>query len=797
MFRRFAFVTLLTVWSVAALAAFSPDARGAPPTAAASASSAKAPVAQAPRPAPPATSVSFINDVLPVLAKAGCNAGTCHGSQYGQGGFKLSLRGYIPEADHTSILKDVRGRRVTLAEPERSLLLRKPSGAVPHGGGVRLPRGSVGYNVLLTWLRTGAPGPSEKEGHLVGLAVTPGEATVAPRGRKQLRATARYSDGTTRDVTRTTRFISNHDNVAAVDEDGLVTIVGTGEAVIRAHHGTQVAIARLLVPLAKAPATGSASVAASKTRRPSARTTPRPTPPPATRLVRQNFVDDPIFAKLQRLRITPSHLSPDAEFLRRVTLDLIGLLPTAEETRSFLASRDPNKREKWIDALLERPEYVDTWTYRLGDLLRNSRRNLGAKGNAAFHRYLRDAVERNRRWDVVVREMLTSRGSPWDVGPANYYGVGNGPEEWAENTSQVFLGVRIQCARCHNHPFERWTQADYYNFAAFFARVKSKRGGERGDGAIYVADEGEVRHPRTNAVMLPRALGVPPASSKSPVESSKAGDESKQKGEPEKSSEEPADRREALAEWLTAPENPLFARATVNRLWKHVMGRGLVEPVDDMRATNPASNEAVLQSLADDFVANDYNLKHTLRVICNSTTYQLSSTPNPTNQNDETQFSRHLVRRLGAEQILDSMVQVTGVPEKFSGQPPGLRAAQLPDTAVPSYFLDLFGRPARQVVCECEREVAPNLAQTLHIMNGESVNAKIRDPEGRLAKLLATSMTDAQLLEELFLTALTRPPTPRERTNALATIREAPSRAEGFADLLWALLNSREFVFSH
>jgi hypothetical protein len=502
-------------------------------------------------------------------------------------------------------------------------------------------------------------------------------------------------------------------------------------------------------------------------------------------------------------------LCTDAEFLRRATLDLIGALPTAKETRAFLASRDANKRQKWIDALLDRPEYIDTWTYRLGDLLRSSRRSLGTKGNTAFHRYLRDAVARNRRWDVVAREMITARGSLWDVGAANYYGVGSGPEDWAESTSQVFLGVRIQCARCHNHPFDRWTQADYYSFAAFFARLKTKTGGERGDRAVFVADEGESKHPRTGAVLPARPLGEggrerareggtrtakPVAGPGQPAASSNPS--LPPSPTPSLSGDEP-DRREALARWLTAPENAWFARATVNRLWKQLMGRGLIEPVDDLRTTNPASNEAALQALTDDFVANDYDLKHTLRVIANSAVYQLAAAPNATNRNDETQFSRHVVRRLGAEQILDAVVQVTGVPEKFPGMPLGVRAAQLPDTAVPSYFLDLFGRPARAVVCECEREMAPNLAQTLHIMNGDSINAKIRSPEGRLVKLLASEKEDAAVLEELFLMTLTRPPAPRERDRALATIREAPSRAEGFADLLWALLNAREFLFSH
>jgi hypothetical protein len=700
----------------------------------------------------PKSQVSFVNDVLPVLTKVGCNAGACHGSQYGKGGFKLSLLGYDPDLDYASIRRDARSRRVTAAAPERSLLLRKPSGAVPHGGGLRLPRGSPGYQTLLAWLQCGAPGPAGREPRLVAIALSPTEVVLGAKSRTPLQVTARYNNGTQRDMTRWARFVSNQDNIAAVDDAGQVTVTGSGEAIIRAQFGGQVAISRVLVPVPAAMRSSSSPF-------------PRPL----------SLVDSPIFAKLRRLGITPSSLCTDGVFLRRVMLDLTGSLPSTEEARRFLASRDPNKRRKLIDALLERPEYVDAWTYRLGDLLRCNRRTLGVKGMMAFHRYLRDAVARNRRWDEVVRELVTARGSLWDVGAANFYGVGSGPEEWAENTSQVFLGVRVQCARCHNHPFDRWTRADYYRFAAFFGRLKTKEGGERGDKAIFVADEGEVKHPKTGEVMSPCALGV-----------------SRPAAIPED-----ADRREALARWLTVPENPWFARAIVNRLWGRLMGRGLIEPVDDLRATNPPSNEAALQALASDFIANDYDLKHTLRVICSSATYQLSSDVNATNQHDDTQFSHHLVRRLDAEQILDAVVQATGVPEKFPGVPIGARAAQLPDTAVPSYFLDLFGRPARAVACECEREMAPNLAQTLNIMNGDSVNAKIRTPEGRLAKLLESSKTDSEVLEELFLRTLTRLPTDRERQSALAAIRDAPSRREAFSDLLWALLNSREFLFSH
>jgi hypothetical protein len=693
---------------------------------------------------------SFLNDLIPILTKVGCNAGACHGSQYGKGGFKLSLLGYDPDLDHASIARELLGRRIVLSDPEQSLLLLKASGAVPHEGGVRLTRDSLGYATLLAWLREGAPGPASQDRRLVGITMKPAEAVLRPAGRQQFQVLAHYDDGLTRDVTRWARFFSNHDNVATVDEGGLATVAGRGEAVLRAHFGTEVASARLLIPLAD--------------------------DKPADRFpVPVNCVDEAVFAKLRRLGIAPSPVAGDAEFLRRVTLDLIGLLPTPDEVRAFLASQDPNKRQKWIESLLERPEYADFWTCKLGDLFRCNRRSLGIKGMIRFHGYLHDAVASNRHWDKVAQELITGQGSLWDIGPANFYGVGNGPEDWAENVSQVFLGVRIGCARCHNHPFDRWTQHDYYSFVAFFARQKTKVRKDRGDKVVYLEDEGEVKHPKTGTKLPPRVLG-----SDRPL-----------------SLLEGADRREALANWLTAPENPWFARAAVNRIWQHLMGRGLIEPADDLRATNLPSNQAVLDALAGDFVTNDYDLKQTMRVICNSATYQLSSESNATNKQDETQFSRRLVRRLTAEQFLDAVVQVTGVPEKFPGVPLGTRAAQLPDTAVPSYFLDLFGRPPRQVACTCEREMSPNLAQTLHVMNNDSVNAKIRSSEGRLSKLLATGMTDVDVLEDLFLATLTRFPTAVERDKALGTIRQAPSRKEGFSDLLWALLNARAFAFSH
>lgn len=698
--------------------------------------------------APPAP--SFLDDVLPVLTRAGCNQGACHGAASGKNGFHLSLLGYDPEQDYQSLVRQGGGRRVQRTDPHASLVLRKAVASLPHQGGARFPTTSLEYRVLAEWIAAGAPGPAAAEPAITGLQVAPPEAVLSPGAAQRLLVTATYADGRRRDVTALSRFVSNHDPVAGVDAAGTVRMVGSGEAVVRASFRGQVAITRLAVPfLGAAPPSGDPwSVAGA------------------------NPLDRAILEKLRRLRIVPAPPAGAAALLRRAYLDLTGTLPSPEEARAYLDSREPDKYLRLVDRLLASPEFVDAWTYRAGDWLRNTRRTLGVKGNRRFHEWLRDQIAANRPWDQLVRELLTARGSLWEHGPANFFGTASGPNEWAEATSQLFLGVRLGCARCHDHPFDRWTQQDYYQLAAFFARTGVKRGGERGDPVVVQLPEGEVKHPRSEAVLAPRTLDG--------------------KGEP---AEE--DRRQALAEWLTSPENPWFARNVANRIWKHLMGRGLVEPVDDVRATNPASNEAALQVLSAYLVEHDFDTRALIRLIVNSRVYRQGSEVNPSNRFDVTQFSRHVVRRLTAEQILDSLVAATGVPEKFPGVPLGPRAAQLPDTSVPSFLLDLFGRPARESACECERESEPNLAQVLHIMNGESIHRRISAPNSRLARLLAAGKGDAEIIEELFLATLTRRPTARERDGVLASIAASGARQETLADLHWALLNSRAFLFTH
>lgn len=695
--------------------------------------------------------VSFVDQVVPVLTRAGCNAGACHGAQSGKNGFRLSLLGYDPDLDYDSLVRQAGGRRITRTEPGASLLLRKPLGLSPHGGGVRLRPEQREYRILAEWIAEGAPGPAP-EAAITGIEVSPGTAVLAPHASRQLLVTAHYSDGKSRDVTGLSRFTSNREPVAAVDRDGRVTMQGVGEAVLCASFRGQVAVARLAVPYSGP--------------LPASQGDPWAVGPDA------NPIDRAVFAKLRRLRLVPSAACTDAEFLRRAYLDITGAQPSPEEAARFLDSTVPDKRTRLVDDLLGSAAYVDLWSYRLGDLLRNTRRSLGPKGNRLFHAWLREQVAANRPWDQVVRDLLTSRGSLWDVGPANFYGTASGPAEWAEVTSQEFLGVRIQCARCHDHPFDRWTQSDYYRLAAFFARMQVKSGGERGDPVVVLQDEGEVQHPKTGATVPARTLD--------------GKTEAKQ-----------PDRRADLAEWLTSRENPWFARSIANRVWKHLLGRGLVDPVDDMRATNPPANEAALAVLTEALVRSDFDLKALIRLIATSRVYQESSATNAGTRFDETQFSHYRVHRLTAEQLLDSLVAATGVPEKFSGAPAGTRAAQLADTSVPSYLLDLFGRPSRTSVCECEREEEPNLAQVLHLMNGDSINARINAPDGRLARLLGSGKPDREVVTELFLAALARRPTAKELSGALRALNGSGARKEVLADLFWALLNSREFLFNH
>lgn len=700
--------------------------------------------AQAPR------RVSFRNEIQPVLTKLGCNQGACHGSQHGKGGFRLSLLGFEAEPDYTAIVKSAEGRRVTPFAPDESLLLLKPTLSVAHGGGKRLEPESPEFALLRLWLEQGAPEPRRDDPTVTGVAVFPAQRIMEPSQEQRLVVVASFSDGTTRDVTDQAKYDALNEAVAKVEPTGLTATVGQGETNIMVRYQGHAAMARVTVPFAYDKPFEFAS---------------------------RNIIDEKAVAKWKELGLVPSGLCTDTEFLRRAMLDTIGTTPTRGEIEEFLADSDPDKRAKLIDRLLDRPEYVDFWTLKWGDLLRVNGTKLGAQGMLAFNLWLRDAFRANKPISTMVDELITAQGSIYTNGPANYFRVATGPDDLAETTAQVFMGVRLQCAKCHHHPFEAYGQDDYYGLAAYFARIRTKGSQEFGlfgrEQVIYVAKNGEVRQPRTGKTMTPTPLGADAA-------------------------DDPVDRRRALAHWLTESSNPWLARNVVNRYWGYLLGKGLVNPIDDLRETNPPSNPELLDALAKEFVAGGFDLKKLLRLILNSRVYQLSSTPTPDNRLDTTFFTHYRIKRLTAEQLLDAVNQATGTFEKFPLKPAGTRAIALPDTNSPSYFLDTFGRPVRAQACECERASDPTLSQALHLMNGDLVNRKLTQADGRLARLLRDpKLTNPSLVETLYVATFNRYPTPEENEAACQLIVQAPSRTIGAQDLFWGLLNSKEFLFNH
>lgn len=698
----------------------------------------------------------FLSDVMPVISRAGCNAGSCHGAGQGKGGFKLSLQGYDPDADYDAITRGALGRRVARTQPENSLLLKKPAMQVAHKGGLRFKAGSAEYRLVRDWIAAGMPGPNHKEPAVVKLEVTPPGATLGMGGTQRFIVRARYSDGSTRDATPQTVFTASDESVAKVSFDGEATVTGNGEGAVLVRYQGLVTAVRVMSPFA----------------------VPRKwSPGPKSIAARSDShvqIDGLVDQKLAALGLPESSRSTDYDFLRRVYLDVIGLLPTPDETRAFLADKAPDRRAKLIDALLDRPEYVDSWSLKWGDLLRSSRKTLSDKGMSEFNFWIRESVRANKPWDQFVREIVLSGGSPYEVGPANFYRTATTPETMAETTSQAFLGVRMQCARCHNHPYERWTQNQYYEMAAFFARVKSHRGASDKEQLVLAGRNGEVKHLRTKNVSRACALDAQPI----PADYS-------------------GDRREVFADWLTSARNPFFSRVLVNRIWRHYMGRGLVEPVDDMRVTNPPSNEPLLDFLASDFASHGFDLKRLMRSIMLTRAYQRSAEPVKGNDRDTKYYSHYAFKRLSAEQMSDAISSATGVSEKFAGYPVGLHASQLPDSSVGSYFLELFGKPARNITCECERSDDPNLGQVLHLMNNTGLNAKVADKNGRVAKLIAAKITDDKLVEELYLASFSRYPLPDEQKRAVKILSTAKNRQQTAEDLLWTLVNSKEFIFNH
>ncbi len=701
---------------------------------------------------PEGWSFNFERDIVPILSRHGCNGSGCHGKAEGQNGFKLSVFGFDPAADYVSLLREGRGRRISLTRPEQSLLLAKVSGVVPHGGGVRLAKDSPEYSMLRRWIETGAAlgVTTDPQVTSIQMAATQRAASAFTFGEKfALQVIATYSDGKRMDVTPLTRFQSNHEALATIDENGGVTVGTTpGDVAVMAAFMGRVDVLRVLIPQTE-PTTGL-------------------TAPPAN-----NLIDELVDAKLRLLNIVPSELCDDADFQRRVTLDVTGRLPTADRAKRFLEEGSPDKRMRLVEELLAQPAYADYWTMRWADSLRIDRGVLGHKGAHDYSEWLRDGFARNRPWNEVVTELLTASG-PLQTAPAGqFYRAVTRPGARASTLSQVFLGIRIECAQCHHHPADRWSQTDYAAMESFFVQPVT-RPTVVGDFLSVDLDAKDAKHPRTGELIPASALGQP-----LPMAS------------PE------GDRRAALAAWMTDPANPWFAKNFVNRTWAQLVGRGLIEPVDDVRSTNPPSNPELLEALAQHFIASGYDVKDLMRWIIASRTYQLSTHTNLSNVHDEQNFSRAVLRPLDAEVLLDAICDTTGVPEKFDGVPAGSRAVQLWDSQVPSEFLKIFGRPTRSTVCSCERVSEPNVAQVLKVMNSPLVQDKLRHAGGRVQGWAASSSDNAELVSQTYLTFFGRLPSSPEREAALQFLGQQTDRQRALEDLAWSLLNSTEFVFNH
>lgn len=714
--------------------------------------------------------LSFRHDVLPVLSKAGCNSGGCHGALAGKGGFRLSLNAYDPATDHYNITRENRGRRIEFADPARSLFVIKPTAAVRHKGGKFLHEDSDDYKLLIEWIQQGAPGPSTDDTELNRIELSPALSQLNKGDTQPLTVHAFFSDGTKRDVTRWARFTSTDATIAEVDEaTGLAKVIGYGEGAISVWYSGQIALARI--------------------------TSPWPSVIPDevfARTPKRNVIDKRVIEQLRRLNLKPSKPSSDSEFIRRVYLDVVGMLPTPQETKAFLADTSETKRDDLIEKLLAQPEFVDYWAYRLSDLFLISSKKLRPLALKAYYDWLRGEIEKITPWDQLVRQVVAAKGDTLKNGAANFYSIHQDPETMAENVSQAFMSLSINCAKCHNHPLEKWTNDQYYSFANLFARVRAKGWGgdaRSGDGArtLFIADRGDLIQPRTGKPQ-------PPA----PLDGQAIASDSTE------------DRREALADWLTSPENPYFTRSIANRVWANFFGRGIVEPVDDLRISNPASNEPLLQTISEHLVKNDYDLKSLMRLILRSETYRRSSTPLPENEGDQKYYSRYYPRRLMAEVLQDAITSVTRVSPKYnritlsdgstegtSLYREGTRALQLSDSAVTSYFLKTFGRNEREITCECERSNKPSMVQVLHLSNGDTLNNNLRSKQSRVNTMITQSNGD--IIDEAYLLCLSRRPSDSERKRLQNIFEVAPEteRRGVVEDLFWALMTSREFLFQH
>ena len=711
-------------------------------------------------------SVSFVNDVMPVLTKAGCNVGVCHAKAGGgQNGFQLSLLGFEPFEDFEHLTKADRGRRLFSSAPERSLLLQKASGQLPHGGGIRLPASSDGHALLLEWIRQGAPQDVKGTREFKLFEIQPARGTVARHGEQQLAALAKYSDGSVQDVTALALYESNDKTMAEVSDRGLVKVLDiTGKVAVMVRYQGQVAVFSASVPLGA----------------------PVENLPPA-----RNFVDERVFANLKEIGVPPSPVCDDATFLRRATLDITGCLPSAEETAKFLASSDGSKRDNLVDELLRSPGYADFFAGKWSAVLKNRRddQTRDIVSNFAFHSWIRDSLLANKPYDQLVRELLAATGTIIGNPPVAWYKRVKEPKQQLEDVAQLFLGVRMQCAQCHHHPFERWSQDDYYALAAFFSQVGRKPAATQGEDFIF--------HKRGIAVAINMKTGVP-------VKPAALGD-----AVPPIAADE--DPRLRLADWMGSKNNPFFAKALVNRYWKHFFQRGLIEPEDDIRDTNPPTNPELLAALEQHFISSGFDLKELVRVITQSRAYQLSAAPNPYNLTDRQSYSRYYPRRLQAEVLLDAIDRLAGTQTDFADLPPGTRAIALPDNSYnqSSAFLRVFGRPSGESVCECERVQSSSLAQSLHLINSAEMRSKLANPNGRAARLAKEDRPSEAKIRELYVAAFSREPRSDELKYSLDYLAEprvdaagnpiAPQQAahENFQDMIWALINTKEFLFNH
>ena len=710
--------------------------------------------------------INFPNEIVPLFTKHGCNGGGCHGKSEGQNGFKLSLLGFEPTEDFEYLVKESRGRRLFPAAPEHSLLLRKGAGDLPHGGGARFEHESWDYKAIVRWMEQGMPYGSPDDPILEKISVFPDSRIVDPGGKQQLAVTAYYSDGSVRDITGIATYESNQKEMGEVDQNGLVTMSTgeTGDMAVMIRYQEQVSVFQATIPLGI---------------------------PIESFPIAKNVIDEKVFAKLKTLGLPTSEICDDSTFLRRTSLDIAGRLPTLEETDKYLNSDNPNKRSEWIDSLLSTTDYAEFFANKWSSILRNKRKaDTYTRGTQAFHEWIRQSFHINKPYNQFVSELVTARGEISHNPATAWFRNVTDQKERLQDTAQVLLGVRLQCAECHHHPYEKWSQQDYYGFSAFFSRIGKKKTDMPGEEAVFHnVGLATAKHPKTGQNIKPTPLG---------------GDELDILAED--------DPRDDLASWITDEKNPFFAPMLVNRYWKHFFNRAIVEPEDDMRVTNPPTNPELLQALSNQFISTGYDIKDLIRTICNSTTYQLSAIPNEHNAGDRQNYSRYYPKRLPAEVLLDSIDRMTGSPTSFAGQLPGTRAVALPDDSYnsSSYFLTVFGRPEMDSACECERAQGASLAQTLHLLNSKNIQDKLSGAGGNAQKLTSQKeRVNEDKITELYKLAFSRNPKDDEMKTAIGYIKKKTEQIENdankkedsikmaYEDLVWALLNTKEFLFNH